>query len=120
MALRSDIKADRLRRRCDDCKEPMRVTKPVARHASERRLRSATEKATKARDARHLARLVKAALAAGGKPLAMAIVAEGKGIRRLRRGHLRSAKMLSVPLSDMIPIEIERRIRLLSIQEITR
>jgi hypothetical protein len=120
VALRSDIKADRLRRRCDDCKEPMRTTRPVARYAIERRRKNATERATKLRDAKHLSRLIKAAHAAGSATLAQAFAAEHKGIRRLPRAHMRSANLLSISLSAMAALEVERRVGLLSSQEATR
>lgn len=116
VALRSDIKAERLRRRCDDCKEPMRVTKPVARYAGERRRQKAAEAEKLRLDALHLRRIQKLS-AAMGQPvppdisLGDLLQAEQRHIRKTRLAHQRAAWMLGVPLSEIAKMDVERRAR---------
>ncbi|MGO4816107.1 hypothetical protein AB4156_42115, partial [Cupriavidus sp. 2MCAB6] len=64
----AEISRDQLRRRCNGCKKPGRVTKAVSPHAVAKRRRTAAEKRKLMLDATHLAKMEKAASAATEKP----------------------------------------------------
>lgn len=114
---RAEIRGDRLRRRCDECKAPGKITRAVAAGAAERRRKKAAEAEKVRRDELHMSRLVELAEATGSSlPASMSLSdlfrAEQMHIRRTRLIHQRSAKMLGVPLSEIVKIEVERRARL--------
>lgn len=111
-ATSAEISRDQLRRRCDDCKKPGKVTKAVSPYAAAKRRRTAAEKRRRELDAMHLAKMATAAANPSQRGLSDIFRAEQRQIRQTRLAHQKAAKMLCVPVSEIIALEIERRRRL--------
>jgi hypothetical protein len=137
-ATRAKIRRDALRRRCDDCKKPGRMTTPVWAERMTIALALAPQKAAAARErsaeARRIARAnaspnrletarlrrIEALAAATGQPVPPDISlrdlfeAEQRQICKRRLEHQRAAWRLGLPLSEIAKIAASHRARRLA------